>query len=78
MGDYLALFEHLNLSPVNTALLVLLGLFVRAAVKSIFDRIGKSEKCIQLSERKNRRQDWAIRRIEQHLELHPITYDDED
>lgn len=71
MGDFLVLLDHLNLSPVNTVLLVVLGLFVRASVKSIFDRIERAE-------RKNRKQDWAVRRIEQHLKLAPIAYDDDD
>ena len=71
VGDFIALLDHLNLSPVNTVLLVVLGLFIRSSVKSIFDRMGRAE-------RRNRKQDWAIRRIEQHLRLQPITYDDEE
>lgn len=71
MGDFIALFDHLNLSPVNTVLLVALGLFIRSAVRSIFDRVERAE-------RKNRKQDWAIRRIEQYLKLQPIAYDDDE
>ena len=71
VGDIIALFDHLNLSPINTVLLVVLGLFIRSAVKSVLCRVDRAE-------RKNRKQDWAIRRIEQHLKLQPITYDDDE
>ncbi len=71
MGDLLVLLDHLNLSPINTILLVVLGLFVRSAVTRVLNRVGRSE-------RKNRKQDWAIRRIEQHLKLQPITYEDDE
>ena len=71
MGDVIALLDRLNLSPVNTVLLVVLGLFIRASVKSVFERVERAE-------RKNRKQDWAIRRIEQHLKLQPILYGDDE
>jgi hypothetical protein len=71
VGDILVLFDHLNLSPINTILLVVLGLFIRSSVASIFCRVERAE-------RKNRKQDWAIRRIEQHLKLQPIAYDDDE
>lgn len=78
VGDLFAVFDHLNLSPINTILLVVLGLFIRQSVKSIFCRVGATEEGITRLNRKNRKQDVAIRRIEQHLHLQPITYDDDD
>ena len=78
MGDLLAVFDHLNLSPINTILLVVLGLFIRQSVKGIFCRVDATEAGIARLNRKNRKQDVALRRIEQHLHLQPITYDDDE
>ena len=78
MGDIIALFDHLNLSPINTILLVILGYFIRQSVKGIFCRIDATEQGIARLVKKNRKQDVALRRIEQVLELHPITYDDDE
>ena len=71
MRDIIAILNTFDLSPVNTILLVALAFFVKGAIKGIFNRVSKSE-------RKNRKQDWAIRRIEQHLELDPIKYPDDN
>ena len=78
MGDLLAVFDHLNLSPVNTILLVVLGLFIRQSVNGILCRIDDTEAGIARLNRKNRKQDVALRRIEQHIHLQPITYEDDE
>lgn len=70
MGDIVALLNSLNLSPINTLLLVVLGFFVQRAVKGIFSRISKVEE-------RDRRQDIALARIEERLGMAPINYADD-
>jgi hypothetical protein len=77
VGDLVAVLDHFNFSPVNTVLLVALLYFVRQSVKGIFCRIDALEAGIIKVNRRNRRQDIAIRRIEQHLNLAALTYTDD-
>lgn len=78
MGDILVLFDRLNLSPINTILLVAIGYFIRQAVKGIFCRLDTAEQGLAKVHKRNRRQDIAIRRLEQHLKLEAIEYDDDE
>ena len=66
MGDFIQFLNSgLNLSPLNTILLAVLGFFIRWAVKELFSRLNKVEQ-------RNRRQDLALARIEERLGMLPM------
>ena len=71
MGDAIALFDRLNLSPFNTVLLAVLAFLLRKAASDILRRLARAE-------RRNRKQDRALARLEQHLDLDPLPDDDGD
>lgn len=66
MGDFIAVLLGLNLSPVITILLAIVCFLVVDQHK----RLSRVEK-------RNRKQDHAIWRIEQQLGLEPIPDDEE-
>lgn len=77
MGDFVSLLNGLNLTPLNTVLLFILGFFIRWAVTQIFTRLDALETRTGKVERRNRKEDHAIWRIEDHLGLEPVPDDEE-
>ncbi len=75
MGDFVQLLNGLNLTPLNTILLVALGFFIRWAVKQILCRLTACETRLEGIERRDRKQNHAIWRIEQKIGLEPIPED---
>ena len=69
MGDVVALLNGWNLTPLNTVLLAGLALFIKWAVKQIFQRLHDVEE-------KDRAQDLALARIEERLGIGPRPYPD--
>lgn len=69
MGDFVALLNNLDLSPVNTLLLVVLFYLI----KVIFDRFKQLEQRENereaRHEERNHRQDLALVRLEERLGL---------
>lgn len=78
MRDLINLFDHFDFSPVNTALLAILALFIRTAVNNILSRLNSVEEGLIKVNRRNRRQDFALKRLEQHQDLAPIAYEDDE
>lgn len=66
MGDFISLLSSFNLTPLNTVLLVVLGLFSKWAVKELFRRLSAVEA-------RNTAQDLALARIEERLGIGPLT-----
>lgn len=75
MGDFIQLLNGLNLTPLNTILLVALGLFIRWSVKQILCRLSDCEARLEEIERRDRKQNHAIWRLEQEVKLEPIPDD---
>lgn len=80
MDSVIHLFDRLNFTPFNTILLVALGFFLRSWIKGIMDRLSALDGPkgrVASVERRNTKQNFAIRRLEQRLDLDPIPEDDE-
>jgi hypothetical protein len=77
VGDFVSLLHDLNLSPLNTILLVIIAFFLWLAAKHILKRFTCLETRTERVERRNRKEDHAIWRLENELGLEPIPDDDE-
>lgn len=81
MGDFIDALGHLNLTPLNTVLLGALGFFIRWAVKSIMGRLDEIDGPrgrLSAIDRRNQRQDLALARLEERLDMSPLTSSDDD
>lgn len=76
MGDIIDVATRFNLTPFNTVLLCGLAFFIHWAIKGIFrrlDAIDGPQGQLRALDRKNQRQDLALARLEQRLDMPPMS-----